>query len=38
MRDDDAMDRILADCRAYMQERGMTFECMAAAENLELIL
>jgi phosphoribosyl 1,2-cyclic phosphodiesterase/ActR/RegA family two-component response regulator len=38
MRDDDAMDRILADCHAYMQEHGMTFECMAAAESLELTL
>jgi phosphoribosyl 1,2-cyclic phosphodiesterase/CheY-like chemotaxis protein len=38
MRDDEAMDRILAACRTYMQERGMTFECMAAAENLEFSL
>jgi phosphoribosyl 1,2-cyclic phosphodiesterase/ActR/RegA family two-component response regulator len=38
MRDDETLDGILASCRAYMQERGMMYECIAAAENLELTL
>jgi phosphoribosyl 1,2-cyclic phosphodiesterase/CheY-like chemotaxis protein len=38
MRDDDAVDRIVATCQAYMRERGMEFECMAAAEKQQLTL
>jgi phosphoribosyl 1,2-cyclic phosphodiesterase len=38
MHDDEAIDRILASCHAYMRERGMKFECMAAADNLQLTL
>jgi phosphoribosyl 1,2-cyclic phosphodiesterase/CheY-like chemotaxis protein len=36
MRDDAAIDAILASCHAYMREHGMEFECMAAADNLAL--
>jgi phosphoribosyl 1,2-cyclic phosphodiesterase/CheY-like chemotaxis protein len=37
-RDDDAVDAIVAQCRAYMLERGMNFECTAAAEAQQLTL
>lgn len=33
VRDDLAIDAILANCRTYMQEHGMTFECTAAKEG-----
>ena len=38
MRDDDALDRILAACQARMKERGMRFLCLAAADHLQLVL
>jgi phosphoribosyl 1,2-cyclic phosphodiesterase len=36
MRDDDALDRILASCWKYMELRGMKFECVMAADGMEL--
>ncbi len=38
MHDDDTIDRIVALTHARMKERGMAFECFAAAENLEIEL
>ena len=38
MRDDDFIDRVVAECRGAMQQRGMNFVCFAAADNLELTL
>lgn len=38
MHDDEVIDHIVASCHAYMRERGMEFECMAAADNLQLTL
>jgi phosphoribosyl 1,2-cyclic phosphodiesterase len=38
MHDDDVLDRIVAACHARMKERGMAFECFAAADNLQIIL
>jgi phosphoribosyl 1,2-cyclic phosphodiesterase/CheY-like chemotaxis protein len=38
MHDDDAIDGIVARCHDYMKERGMNFECTAAAEGQELVL
>ena len=38
MHDDDTLDRIVNECRAVMQQRGMHFVCFAAADNLELTL
>jgi phosphoribosyl 1,2-cyclic phosphodiesterase/CheY-like chemotaxis protein len=38
MHDDEAIDRIVAACRAYMAEQGMEFECAAAEENTQLNL
>ncbi len=32
-RDDLAMDAVLAECQAYMQQRSMAFECSAAKEG-----
>jgi phosphoribosyl 1,2-cyclic phosphodiesterase/CheY-like chemotaxis protein len=37
-RDDDALDRILEQCHQYMREHRMEFQCVAAADNLELTL
>lgn len=36
MHDDDAMDRILDQCRSEMLRRGMTFGICAAADNLQI--
>ena len=36
--DDEMLDRILATCRAYMQENGMKFECAMAADGLQVIV
>lgn len=36
--DDDAMDRIVGDCHAYMTQRGMKFSCFAAADQMQLTL
>lgn len=38
MRDDNQLDRMVASCREYMKEHGMSFECSAAAEGQELAL
>jgi len=38
MHDDDMMDKIVTDCRATMQKRGMDFICFAASDNLQLTL
>ena len=38
MRDDDALDQMIASCHGYMKECGMSFDCTAAAENQELAL
>jgi CheY-like chemotaxis protein len=38
MHDDDFIDRVVAECRANMQQRGMNFVCFAAADNLEVTL
>ena len=38
MHDDDAMDRIVADCQARMRDRGMTFLCFAASDNYQMTL
>jgi len=38
MHDDDFIDRVVSECRAAMQRRGMNFVCFAAADNLELTL
>ncbi len=38
MHDDETIDKMVADCRAYMRERGMAFTCIAAADNLQMIL
>lgn len=38
MHDDETMDRIVADCHAYMERRGMTFVCFAASDNLQVSL
>jgi len=32
MHDDDFLDRVVASCRTYMREQGMTFECSAGAD------
>jgi phosphoribosyl 1,2-cyclic phosphodiesterase len=32
MHDDDFLDQVVASCRAYMREQGMTFECEAGAD------
>ncbi len=32
MHDDDFLDRVVASCRTYMHEQGMTFECSAGAD------
>jgi len=38
MHDDEAVDRIVAACHGHMRERGMDFECTAAAEYSQLNL
>ncbi len=38
LRDDAALDAIVQSCHAYMQQHGMVFNCLAAADNLELTL
>ncbi len=38
MHDDDFLDRIVANCRNYMRENGMTFECEAAAEHQQVFI
>ncbi len=38
MHDDEFLDRMVADCRAYMQQCGMTFECLAASDGLHVSL
>ena len=38
MRDDEAVDRIVAACQEQMKKRGMKFSCLAAADNLEITL
>jgi phosphoribosyl 1,2-cyclic phosphodiesterase/CheY-like chemotaxis protein len=38
LRDDDAVDAIVATCQAYMREHGMEFACSAAAEGQQLTL
>ena len=38
MHDDDTLDRIVNDCRAVMQKRGMSFICFAAADSMQLTL
>lgn len=38
MHDDDCIDRIVTECRTIMQQRGMSFVCFAAADNLEITL
>lgn len=35
VRDDQAIDAMLVQCREYMRERGMSFECTAAAEGVQ---
>jgi phosphoribosyl 1,2-cyclic phosphodiesterase/CheY-like chemotaxis protein len=37
-RDDDSLDRILEQSRQYMRVHNMEFQCLAAADNLELTL
>jgi hypothetical protein len=32
------MDQIVADCHAYMAQRGMNFSCFAAADQMQLTL
>jgi phosphoribosyl 1,2-cyclic phosphodiesterase/CheY-like chemotaxis protein len=36
MRDDDALDRVLASCWKYMGMRAMKFECVMAADGMEM--
>jgi phosphoribosyl 1,2-cyclic phosphodiesterase len=38
LRDDAAIDQMVASCHAYMKEHGMNFECTAAAESQEFAL
>ncbi len=38
MRDDDSLDRIVARCHERMKERGMTFHCFAAADNMQVTI
>ncbi len=38
MHDDNAMDRIVADCHDIMKRRGMSFTCFAAADNQQIRL
>lgn len=33
MHDDDFLDQVVASCRSYMREKGMTFECEAGADH-----
>jgi phosphoribosyl 1,2-cyclic phosphodiesterase len=38
MHDDETLDRIVADCQAYISRRGMKFVCFAAADHMQLTL
>jgi phosphoribosyl 1,2-cyclic phosphodiesterase/ActR/RegA family two-component response regulator len=38
MRDDDTLDRMLVTCLKYQQTHGMNFECIVAADGMELKL
>jgi phosphoribosyl 1,2-cyclic phosphodiesterase len=38
MRDDNALDQIVAACHARMRARAMTFKCIAASDRLEIAL
>jgi ribonuclease BN (tRNA processing enzyme) len=38
LHDDEIMDGIVNDCHAYMERRGMNFTCVAASDNLQVIV
>ena len=38
LHDDEIMDGIVNDCHAYMERRGMAFTCVAASDNLQVIV
>lgn len=38
MHDDEFLDQVVASCRTFMREQGMTFECEAAADHQQISL